>query len=78
MTDELKEAYKMVYEDLLKYPLFTGIYNAKNGSFNYMSGVMAVMEYIASMVSDETQEMFNRTFCHNISESQRKAGKDIN
>lgn len=70
MSDEKKlmNAYRMVYEDLAKNPLFMGRYDAKNGSETYMHGVACVMESIA-FYADKSEE-FDNLFLKNLIESE--------
>lgn len=45
---EKSEAYRIVYEDLTREDgLFTGRYDAVNGTSTYMYGIASVMEKIA-------------------------------
>ena len=45
--------YKIVLEDLRQVPMFTGMFDAKNGNKYFMFGVLAVLEYIADKAGDE-------------------------
>ena len=49
----LANPYKIVLEDLKQVPMFTGKYDAKNGSKGFMWGVLTVLEYIAGKAGDE-------------------------
>lgn len=76
MTRE--EAYKIVFDDLTRedgYPIFRGIYDAKNGKDSYMYGISHAMEYIALQVSEQTYESFGDMFLKNMIKSEEKAKK---
>ena len=66
-----KEAYRFVYEDLVKCNLFKGIYDARNGNIYFMNGIATVMEVIADDAGcyDEFCELFS----DNILKSEKKA-----
>lgn len=74
---ELKEAYRMVYEDLIKNGpnFFRGIYDASHGteSFNFICGTTTVMEFIAVNVSEKTYEQYTEMVTKNMVASRRKA-----
>lgn len=67
-----KWAYKKVLNDLKKYRMFCGKYDAKNGNVHFMYGVQTVMEYIASQVSRECCDKFDNEFINNLLESEDK------
>lgn len=77
VKDEVKEgmnkqeAYKIVLEDLKKESIFTGVYDAVNGSPEFMYGVALVMEQIAEIAGE--QDAFVRLFYRNMTISQAKA-----
>jgi len=68
-----KEAYKIVFDDLTRNPLFMGKYDAKNGNEDFMYSIATVMEIIA-INSDDTElyEWFNDKFYQNIIDSKNK------
>lgn len=66
---DLTEAYKAVYEDLSKCPLFMGEYDAKNGNKHFIYGIMTVMEAIADRVSDEAYNEYNKISLENLAKS---------
>ena len=63
------EAYKVVLEDLAKFEMFRGIYDAEHGNAKYMFGVGLVMETISREAKDYD---FMDTFYDNMAESNRK------
>lgn len=65
----IKEAYKIVLEDLKKCNLLCGIYDAKNGNESFMYGISTVMESIAYNAEDED---FADMFLSNMMKSQSK------
>lgn len=75
MTNELRDAYKMVLEDMMNSEcgLLVGKYDARNGGKQFMFGVSTVMEWIACRVSDDTLDEFSDLFLKNMLESERKA-----
>lgn len=71
-----QKAFKIVYEELAKNPLFCGVYNAKYGSIKFMFGVSAVMESIANEISNEYLEHYSKSFMENVNYSQEKYTKE--
>lgn len=69
------EAYKTVFDDLIKCDMFKGIYDAKHGTDSFMYGVATVMENIAINVSEDCYEKFDDEFMENMTESQKRAEK---
>lgn len=66
-----KEAYEIVYNDLIAARLFRGIYDARNGNVSFMNGIATVMDVIAD--SAEKYEEFEDLFYKNLEESEKKA-----
>ena len=66
------EAYKIVFDDLCKYNMFVGIYDAKNGDDHFMFGISTVMEAIANTISEEEGDNFINKFYRNMDESEKK------
>ena len=72
MTED--DAFYIVFKDLTKDEgLFTGRYDAKHGSRQYMHGISSVMEYIAYRVGEDCLDAFNEHFVSNLIESEEKA-----
>lgn len=65
-----KEAYEIVYNDLIAASLFRGIYDARHGNISFMNGIACVMEVIAD--SAGKQEEFDGIFYKNLAESEKK------
>lgn len=70
------EAYKIVFDDLIKRDLFKGIYDAQHGTDSFMYGVVTVMEDIAINVSEDCYEKFEDEFMENMAESENRAEID--
>ncbi len=66
------EAFRIVYEELLKCPLFVGKYDAVHGKEDYMYGICTVMENIAINVSEETYDEYSTLWCNNMNESEER------
>ena len=62
-----KEAYQIVYKELIKNGLFSGCYDAKHGSMTYMYGIEAVMGEIAFEAGEF--ETFSKCFSQNLENS---------
>lgn len=77
MANTIQDAYRVVYNDILNSGcnIFTGNYDAKNGSEQYMYGVSTVMEWIAYKVNEETGNDFSDLFTKNLIKSIDKANK---
>lgn len=78
MTDTIKDAYRIVFNDMMNSEcgLLVGKYDAKNGNEKYMFGVDTVMEWIAYKVSEAQGDDFSELFTKNMVESQKKARGD--
>ena len=72
-----QDAYKVVYDDLMKVDLFRGHYDAKHGNKGFMNGIGTVMEHIAYKVSEDTANFFIETFFTNLHGSEAKNGKGV-
>lgn len=68
-----KEILKGIIEEMRECNMFNGIYNAKNGSVQFMYGISTVMEYLAYRISDEYGDSFSDTFVNNLIDSEQKA-----
>lgn len=66
-------AYKIVFNDLMQNPMFTGKYDAAHGSQAFMHGISTLMENIAWNVSQDCYEDFQAVFSKNMAESLEKA-----
>lgn len=64
--DDLKKAYKMVFDDLLKVRMFRGHYDRVYGNEHFMHGICTVMEYISGKISKECGEQFQDEFLKNM------------
>ena len=60
----LQECYEVVFNDIVGRgdSLFTGCYDANNGSIELMRGIDLVMEYLAYSVSDDKGAEFSDLF----------------
>lgn len=71
------QAYKIVYDDLMRINMFKGIYDASHtkddSTDDFMDGISTVMEYIAAQVSDETYTEYQDIWIKHIMESIAKA-----
>jgi hypothetical protein len=70
---EKTEIYKTVLADLVECPMFLGVYDAKNGSEQFMYGVSTVMEFIAYNCGEEIYDEFEKIFLENLQKSVDKA-----
>lgn len=66
-------AFKIVYDELIKCPMFAGHFDAKHGNREFMYGICTVMENVALNVSEETYEDFSTLFVNNVCESIKEA-----
>lgn len=73
MTDNLQNAYRMVFNDIMNsgVNLFQGVYDAKNGNVSFMYGIGTVMEYLAYKVSEADYDNFTELFTQNIVDSRK-------
>ena len=77
MTDTVKDAYRIVFNDMMNSEcgLLVGKYDAKNGDEKFMHGIDVVMEWIAYKVSEKQGDEFSAMFFDNMIESQEKVRK---
>ena len=70
-----KEAYLTVYEDLIKVPLYVGIYDATNGNEHFIYGMSSVMDYISMKAGklDEYEKLWDK----NMKESEERSERII-
>lgn len=73
---ELQKAYKMVVDDIFNDgpDMFTGLYDAENGSHAFMFGIETMIEYMGYKVSDEYGEAKSNEFIANIIRSKERVG----
>lgn len=64
------EAWKHVYNELIKCPLFIGVYDAKNSNEHFEYGIEAVMEVIAEKAGCHCE--YEQMMLENIAESKKK------
>ena len=69
------EAYKIVYNDLKKVPMFVGKYDAIHGKEDFMFGICTVMEFIANEINEPTYEDFSTMWVGNVLDSYAKANR---
>lgn len=69
-----EEAFTIVYNELIKIPIFRGIYDAKHGSIDFMNGISCVMEEIAYNISDDIGTGYEIVSIRNMIQSEKKAG----
>lgn len=68
-----QEAYKIVFNDLIKNKMFCGHYDAKHGNEHFMYGILTVMEVIAIGIDYQTSSDFEERFLKNLIKSEEKA-----
>lgn len=75
MGDTIREAYRIVFNDILNNGcgMFIGKYDAINGSQEFMHGIATVMEYIAYNICDEQGDDFTDFFTKNMVKSEKKS-----
>lgn len=75
MANTIQDAYRIVFNDMMNSGcgMLVGNYDAKNGSAEYMHGVLMVMEWIAYRVSDPQGDDFSDLFVKNLIKSEKKA-----
>lgn len=72
---EKTKAFEIVYKELKKVPMFTGKYDALNGSKDFMCGICTVMEYITGEINEPTYEEFSTRWIANVLDSFAKANE---
>ena len=68
-----EQAYRIVFNDLEKIPMFRGIYDARRGNESFMYGIETVMETIALGVSEDMHDQFCDIFTANMIGSEDRA-----
>lgn len=64
-----KDAYKIVFFDLINNRMTVGHYDAEHGKKEFMFGVLAVMEIIARKISEPLADEFLNIFFENMIQS---------
>ena len=73
LNQEEREVIKKVVNDLMsKSGLLRGQYDARNGSAEFMYGVVTAMANFAYLVGDGQGEVFEDTFFRNMTECEEK------
>lgn len=67
-----KEVIENLLEEMKQISVFNGTFDAKNGSWEFMHGVICVMEYLSYQVSEEYGEKFTDEFWKNFEKSIEK------
>lgn len=67
-----KEAFEIVYDELIKNPIFQGTYDAKNGNEHFIYGVCTVMEVIANNISKEKYNEYSTLWVDNMIKSEER------
>ena len=71
LTKEEKITVKKVVEKLTEWSgLYSGKYDAENGSTEFMCGVSSVMYNLAYLVGDDYGEKFETKFAENMIKSE--------
>lgn len=70
-----REDFKVVLDDLMKWDLFVGKFDAVNGNKDFMFGIETVMKAIALRASDEAYDNYVAIFTRNYLDSLNKRGK---
>ena len=68
-----EKTLKEILDEMKQIGIFNGIFDAKNGSWEFMHGVACVMEYLAYQVSEDYGEKFIEEFYKNFEKSVDKA-----
>lgn len=66
----LQEAFEIVYEELKKYHLLMGGFDARHGSVDFMNGIETVMETIVSYIGKE--KSFHDEWVRNFERSLKR------
>ena len=67
------KAFEIVLKNLCNVGMFTGKYDAKHGSKEFMDGIETVMEFIAYGIDEKAGEEFTEWFLENRTISEEKA-----
>lgn len=73
LKQEEKKVVEKIVNEMTENGLFSGRYDAKNGSTEFMHGIAIVMEYLAYLVSDEYGAKISNTFIKNMIKSKIKS-----
>lgn len=68
-----REAFEIVYNELIKNPMFKGTYDAKHGDEHFMYGICTVMEVIANNISEEKYDEYSTLWVDNMLKSENKS-----
>lgn len=70
-----REAFCIVFDELVQISTFRGIYDARNGSKEFMHGVASVMECIAYNIDADMATAFSASFLNNMLDCIEEAEK---
>lgn len=73
LTKHEKKTLKNIFDELCTCSLYMGTYDARHGNDHFMYGINSVMSTLASMISEEEEHNFNKTFFENMIYSEEKA-----
>ena len=68
----MNKTLEELLNEMKQIGIFNGTFDAKNGSWEFMHGVAAVMEYLAGEVSEDYYYKFQENFWKNFRESLDK------
>lgn len=63
--------WSLVFDELIKFPMFRMEYDAKNGNEHFMYGIATVMDFVADKAGREDE--YTRIFNDGLNASERKA-----
>ena len=70
-----REAFCIVFDELVQISMFRGIYDAENRSKEFMHGVASVMECIAYNIDADMATAFSASFLNNMLDCIEEAEK---
>ena len=71
LTDNEREMLKKIVDKMRECGLFAGKFDAKNGNIDFMYGIETVIEYLASLISEEYCDEYEKEFINNFGKSLR-------
>lgn len=73
LNQKEKKVVEKIVNEMTENGLFSGRYDAKNGSTEFMHGVAIVMEYLAYLVNDKYGAKISNAFLENMIKSEIKS-----
>lgn len=77
LNEQEKATLMKILEEMQQIGIFSGTFDAKHGSWEFMHGVGTAMTYLAEQISEEYRYNFEEKFFGNFNKSVDKAEEGL-